>query len=138
MAETELIDKDNDLLHSTIANVKPMDRTGGQAESTDMQDKFIDRIVQHFYRRLKLLFAMRAEFGAIVSYVKKFYISVQNRSAQSVWWRLFHSPNFSERSNILALTRLLFSLPVSSAKSRTRIFTQVDLLKNTEDQIFPL
>ena len=48
MAETELIDKDNDLLHSTIANVKPMDRTGGQAESTDMQDKFIDKIVQHF------------------------------------------------------------------------------------------
>ena len=50
---------------------------------------------------------------------------------QSVWWRLFHSPNSLEWSNVLTLTKLLFSLPVSNGKVE-RIFSQVNLIKTTK------
>ena len=59
------------------------------------------------------------------------YISLSNMDYQSVWWRLFHSPNSLEWSNVLTLTKLLFSLPVSDGKVEC-IFSQVNLIKTTK------
>lgn len=51
------------------------------------------------------------KFRDMLSYATQF-ISLSSTNYQMVWWRLFHSPNASDWTNVLTLTRLLFSLPV--------------------------
>uniref|UniRef100_A0A1X7UFM9 HAT C-terminal dimerisation domain-containing protein n=1 Tax=Amphimedon queenslandica TaxID=400682 RepID=A0A1X7UFM9_AMPQE len=45
-----------------------------------------------------------------------------------IWWRLYHSPNTSDWSNILQLAHLLFTLPVPNGKLE-RIFSTLKLIK---------
>ena len=55
-------------------------------------------------------------------------VSLATLDYRAVWWRLFHSPNSSSWPNVLALSRLLFSLPVSNRKLE-RIFSVLKLIK---------
>ncbi len=71
-----------------------------------------------------------SEFEVIVSYATQF-ISLSIMDYQSVWWCLFHAPNSPEWSNLLTLSTLLFSLPVSNGKLE-RAFSRLNLIKSSK------
>ena len=56
------------------------------------------------------------------------FISLATLDYRAVWWRLFHCPNSSSWSNVLALARLLFTLPISNRKLE-RIFSVLKIIK---------
>ena len=56
------------------------------------------------------------------------FLTISTLDYRPVWWRLFHCPNSSNWSNILTLSRLLFTLPVSNGKLE-RIFSILKLIK---------
>ena len=58
---------------------------------------------------------LQEEFRDMIAYAAQF-ISISTLGYQSVWWRLFHAPSTSSWSNILQLSRLLFTLPASNGK----------------------
>ena len=70
---------------------------------------------------------LRDEFYDMMLYATQF-ISLATLDYRAVWWRLFHSPKSSSWPNMLALSRLLFSLPVSNGKLE-RIFSVLKLIK---------
>ena len=70
---------------------------------------------------------LRDEFYDMLLYATQF-ISLATLDYRAVWWRLFSSPNCSSWPNVLALGRLLFSLPVSNGKLE-RIFSVLKLIK---------
>ena len=70
---------------------------------------------------------LRDEFHDMMLYATQF-ISLATLDYRAVWWRLFHSPSSSSWPNMLALSRLLFSLPVSNGKLE-RIFSVLKLIK---------
>ena len=70
---------------------------------------------------------LRDEFYDMMLYATQF-ISLSTLDYRAVWWRLFHSPNSSSWPNVLSLSRLLFSLPVSNGKLE-RIFSVLKLIK---------
>ncbi len=94
----------------------------------------IDRLVERFRIPLEKAGAevseIPSEFEAIVSYATQF-ISLSTMDYQSVWWRLFHAPNSPEWSNLLTLSTLLFSLPVSNGKLE-RAFSRLNLIKSSK------
>ena len=100
----------------------------------------IDRIAEHFKVPLEDagvdLISIKAEYEGILSYSASF-ISLSTMDYQSVWWRLFHSPNSLEWSNVLTLTKLLYSLPVSNGKVE-RIFSQSTSLRPLNDHLFAI
>ena len=102
----KVMDEDNDMLDEV-------------QQSTESPQTAIDRLVEHFRIPLEEAAAgvseIRGEFEAVVSYATQF-ISLSTMEYQSVWWRLFHAPNSSQWSNVLMLSSLLFSLPVSNGK----------------------
>ena len=63
----------------------------------------------------------------MLSYATQF-ISLSTTDYHVVWWRLFHSPNSSDWTNVLALTKLLFTLPVSNGKLE-RVFSTMKNIK---------
>ena len=67
------------------------------------------------------------EFYDMLLYATQF-LTLSTQDYRAVWWRLFHCPNSSTWSNILALSRLLFTLPVSNGKLE-RIFSVLKLIK---------
>jgi len=67
------------------------------------------------------------EFRDMLSYATQF-IPLSSTNYQMVWWRLFHSPNASDWTNVLTLTRLLFNLPVSNGKLE-RVFSTMTNIK---------
>ena len=56
------------------------------------------------------------------------FISLSSTNYQTVWWKLFHSPNASDWTNALKLARLLFTLPVSNGKLE-RVFSTLKTIK---------
>ena len=56
------------------------------------------------------------------------FISLATLDYRAVCWRLFHSPSSSSWPNMLPLSRMLFSLPVSNGKLE-RIFSVLKLIK---------
>ena len=81
----------------------------------------IDRLVEHFKTR-ELILSWMKSVVSLVSYASQF-ISSSTLDYQSVWWRLFHAPNWS---NVLKLATLLLSLPVSNE----RTFSQLNIIKD--------
>ena len=77
-----------------------------------------------------ILTDIKSEFEAMIAYASQF-ISISTLDYQSVWWRLFHSPNSAEWSSALMLARLLLSLPSSNGKVE-RTFSQLNLLKTSK------
>ena len=78
----------------------------------------IDRLVEHFTIPLEgagvILTDIKSEFEAMIAYASQF-ISISILDYQSVWWRLFHSPNSAEWSNALMLATyfaFLFTWPL--------------------------
>ena len=67
------------------------------------------------------------EFKDMLLYATQF-ISLSSNNYQAVWWKLFHSPNASDWTNVLKLARLLFSLPVSNGKLE-RVFSTMKNIK---------
>ena len=67
------------------------------------------------------------EFYDMLLYATQF-LTLSTQEYRAVWWRLFHCPNSSNWSNILTLSRLLFTLPVSNGKLE-RIFSTLKLIK---------
>ena len=67
------------------------------------------------------------EFHEMISYALQF-VSISTLDYRSVWWRLYHSPNASSWTNILALVQLLFTLPVSNGKLE-RVFSTLKVIK---------
>ena len=70
---------------------------------------------------------LREEFYDMQLYATQF-ISLSTLDYCAVWWRLFHCPNSSSWSNMLALSRLLFTLPISNGKLE-RIFSVLKIIK---------
>ena len=56
------------------------------------------------------------------------FISLATTDYQSVWWRIFHSPNCKEWTNLLIFIQLLFALPASNGKIE-RVFSQLNIIK---------
>ena len=56
------------------------------------------------------------------------YIAIHTLHYQSVWWRLFNSPQKKDWGSVLVLVELLFSLPASNAKVE-RIFSAANVIK---------
>ena len=69
---------------------------------------------------------LRDEFYDMLLYATQF-LTLSTLDYHAVWWRLFHCPN-SYWSNILTLSRLFFTLPVSNGKLE-RIFSILKLIK---------
>ena len=120
---------------------KIIDETEAEADtSLDYEDASespliaIDRLVEHFTIPLEgagvILTDIKGEFEAMMAYASQF-ISISTLDYQSVWWRLFYSPNNAEWSSALMLARLLFSLPSSNGKVE-RTFSQLNLLKTSK------
>ena len=63
------------------------------------------------------------EFNDMLAYADQF-ISLPTTSYQCVWWKLFHSSNSSDWTNVLTLARLLFTLLVSNGKLE-RVFSTI-------------
>ena len=70
---------------------------------------------------------LHEEFHEMISYAIQF-VSISTLDYRSVWWRLYHSPNASSWTNILALVQLLFTLPVSNGKLE-RVFSTLKVIK---------
>ena len=70
---------------------------------------------------------LRDEFHDTMLYATQF-ISLATLDYRAVCWRLFHSPSSSSWPNMLPLSRMLFSLPVSNGKLE-RIFSVLKLIK---------
>ena len=107
--------------------------THGWEKAVEEKDSMeaISRLVERFTVPLQGVSAnigeIAMEFEAVVQYAIQF-ISLSTLDYRAVWWRIFHSPNAAEWSNILLLIELLFSLPASNGKLE-RVFSQVNLLK---------
>lgn len=105
----------------------------GEGENEDAMSA-IDRLAQRFQIPLEKAGAaiseIRCEFELTIAYASQ-YISISTMEYRAVWWHLFHAPNSSEWSNVLILSQLLFSLPVSNGKLE-RIFSQVNLIKSSK------
>ena len=56
------------------------------------------------------------------------FISLSSTNYQTVWWKLFHSPNASDWTNALKLAHLLFHLPISNRKLE-RVFSTMKNIK---------
>ena len=91
----------------------------GQEELSENPMDAIDRLEELFKVLLEGANAdvegICHEFEVMLSCAGQF-ISLSTLDYQIVWWRLFHSPNSSECSNVVMLATLLFSLPVSNDK----------------------
>ena len=59
------------------------------------------------------------------------YIAIHTLHYQSVWWRLFNSPQKKDWGSVLVLAELLFSLPVSNAKVE-RVFSTANVIKTEQ------
>ena len=79
----------------------------------------IDRLVEHFKFSLQAAGAdtdlIKPEFESLFSYAGHF-IQLSTVDYQSVWWRIFHSPNCDEWTNLLIFIQLPFALPASNRK----------------------
>ena len=113
---------------------RSLDEEDGESdENTERMDPLapIERLGQRFKVPLESagvdISKLRDEFYDMLLYATQF-ISLATLDYRAVWWRLFHSPNSSSWPNVLALGRLLFSLPVSNGKLE-RIFSVLKLLK---------
>ncbi len=71
------------------------------------------------------------EFQDIILYATEF-ISLSSTNYQTVWWKIFHSPNAASWTNALKLAQLLFTLPVSNGKLE-RIFSTLKKSNNPND-----
>jgi len=56
------------------------------------------------------------------------FIAIHMLHYQSVWWRLFNSPQKKDWGSVLVLAELLFSLPVSNAKVE-HVFSTANVIK---------
>ena len=106
--------------------------TPGPDSDGEIPLEAIDRLVERFRIPLQSANAevdeIHQEFTGMISYAGQF-ISLATMDYQSVWWRLFQSPNSGEWSNVLTLATLLFSLPVSNGKLE-RTFSQLNNIKS--------
>ena len=100
-------------------------------ESTPSYIEAIARLTSKFKVPLESAGAVVAnvgdEFCDLLQYAIQF-ISLSSTSYQVVWWKLFHSPNASDWTNVLILARLLFTLPVSNGKLE-RVFSTMKNIK---------
>ena len=71
--------------------------------------KAIDRLVARFQFPLESAGAdvglIKGKFESVLSYAVHF-ISLTTTDYQSVWWRIFHSPNCKEQKNLLIFIQL--------------------------------
>jgi len=120
---------------SVLATQKSLDEEDAESDDDDTEREDPLAPVERLGERFKLplesagvdVSKLRCEFYDMLLYATQF-ISLATLDYRAVWWRLFHSPSHSSWSNVLALARLLFSLPVSNGKLE-RVFSVLKLIK---------
>ena len=129
----KLLDKDQDISTLTTepsSSTAIIDVDQGD-DFIDSELKAIDRLVERFEFLLQSAGAdtdlIKPEFEALLSYAGHF-IQLSTNDYQSVWWRIFHSPNCNEWTNLLVFIQLLFALPASNGKIE-RVFSQLNVIK---------
>ena len=91
---------------------------------------------------------LEAAGGAVVQTVDEFhdmllyatqFISLSSTNYQTVWWKLFHSPNASDWTNALklalTLAQLHFSLPVSNGKLKRKFSTMENIKQKKQSSM---
>jgi hypothetical protein len=56
-----------------------------------------------------------AEFKDVLNHGTQF-ISLSTLNYQEVWWKIFHSPDSAQWTNLLTLVKLFLSLPASNGE----------------------
>ena len=71
---------------------------------------------------------IKEEWDDMIEYANR-YLNLVQEDYQTIWWKLFNSPDFKKWSNILALIELLFCLPMANGRVE-RIFSSLKLIKS--------
>ena len=115
----KLLDKDQDLSILTTEPSSSFTIIDVDLGNDNFELEAIDRLVEHFKFPIQAAGAdtdlIKPEFESLLSYAGHF-IQLSTVDYQSVWWRIFHSPNCDEWTNLLIFIQLLFALPASNGK----------------------
>ena len=120
---------DVDMMRSMIAVLNPQGWEKLMNDDDSLDE--INIIIQKFEIPLKGAGAnvddILQEFAAMIEFACE-YIAIHTLHYQSVWWRLFNSPQKKDWVSALLLVELLFSLPASNAKVE-RVFSAANIIK---------